>query len=455
MNRVIASAIVALSLLPTFAIMPEVPRQSVWPEGKMPNAQEHQQKPWYRWLEPTNRTCDVIYIITNGGGYHGGEPGGNENCELEKYLLAKGVTVVEFKYRTPRPKNLEKHVTAWQDAQRVIRIARHEAKRRGMDPERIGFCGFSAGGHLTILTAVSSQTPAYESIGDEIDKEPCHVNFAVPVYPAYGLEAGADSPEDTKTMSLDMPLVPEFKFDGKTAPMCFLHGGGDDWTPMTSVRCWHRERAMRLPTELHVMALEGHCFQYRATPGTPAYHWCDRVWQWLVKLDLVTRHPCNWSGPTCPVNSRAWTYITPGRLEAFADFEPKSWLVDGMCGAWIPAKDGSDFTIRKPAVGDYALDFEFQLYNGGTGVVALGDVELVLQSSRYPQVAVNRCTVYKKDGRPYGFVNSEPIPAECFRPLGDKSVGDKLVFRGLRTKENGYCKYHKARFCEAAKDSAR
>jgi dienelactone hydrolase len=40
-----------------------------------------------------------------------------------------------------------------QDAQRAIRFVRSQANEFGIGPDRIGFMGFSAGGHLAAMTA--------------------------------------------------------------------------------------------------------------------------------------------------------------------------------------------------------------------------------------------------------------------------------------------------------------
>ncbi len=76
-------------------------------------------------------------------------------------------------------------------------IVRREAGKRGYEPERIGALGFSAGAHLTILLATSSETSAYPRV-DEADDIPCHVNFAVPIFPAYVLSDGLEGPNRTK-----------------------------------------------------------------------------------------------------------------------------------------------------------------------------------------------------------------------------------------------------------------
>ena len=177
------------------------------------------------------------------------------------------------------------HLTSWQDAQRAIRLVRSEAAARGLDPERIGTMGFSAGGHLTYMTALSSLTNAYPAV-DAIDKLSCSVQWACPIYPAYSLTDGANGPNaHGGNLDEDVP-VPEFAFDAATPPMCFVHGDGDVWAAMNSVKVWERLRAMGIQCDLHTLARRGHCFQVVAEPGTGSFTWMDRIWEFLSAKKL-------------------------------------------------------------------------------------------------------------------------------------------------------------------------
>lgn len=253
----------------------------------MPSVQTNQTyAPYLVWHEPAVRTSRAVLVSVPGGGYNCCWDESLEVSGIRDYFLAKGVTVVSVRYRTPRPVGLPKYLTAWQDAQRAVRMVRHGAKRRGLDPENIGFTGCSAGGHLAILVAGNSQTPAYAPV-DEIDETPCHVNWAVPVYPAYGLVPEADESNVRGCDDLTAPLVPEFAFDGKTPPMCLFHGDADHWSPMASVRVYHKLRTMGIPAELHVLAKEPHVFMKNADPGTGAGIWKNTLWGWCAKIGVI------------------------------------------------------------------------------------------------------------------------------------------------------------------------
>ncbi|MBP5790758.1 MAG: alpha/beta hydrolase fold domain-containing protein [Kiritimatiellae bacterium] len=255
-------------------------KEDVWPAGKMPDAQEHQTTPYIEWHIPSNLTTKAIQIIWSGGAYNNSNPNRYEVAPLRRYLNAKGMAVVTLDYRHPRPKNLAKHVTAWEDAQRTIRIVKSQAAARGLDPNRIGIMGSSAGGHLALLCASTSKTNAYWPI-DDIDRIKPNVQWAICIYPAYSLTDGLEKQNAKGGNEDDAVLAPEFAFDLSTPPMLFLHGDSDGWAAMNSVKAWEKLRFMGIQGELHTLVKRGHCFHNKASPDTASYNWMERVWDFL------------------------------------------------------------------------------------------------------------------------------------------------------------------------------
>ena len=365
----------------------------LWPEGKMPSVQAKQHVPYLVWHTPKELKTRAVLIAVSGGGYVGNGIEGFEVAPMRDYMLAKGMTVVTMLYRTPRPEGLPKHLTAWQDAQRTVRIVRDLAKKRGLDPDSIGFTGCSAGGHLAVVTAVSSQTPAYEPI-DDLDKIPCNVNWAIPVYPAYLLADGLNQHNVKKGNDLTDGFAPELAFDTATPPMCFFHGDKDGWSAMGSVRAYHKLRTMGIPAELHTFALENHCFQSNPRPNTPATIWKDIAWAWLVSIDAVTGHPATWKAD--------WTSPIPmwgGKpLSAFADFEPGVWKTQDWGGAVLTAEKDSALWLK----GDwenFVLDFEYKLdpaANSGV-IIYASDVKNWIPNSVEVQLLDDAADKWKND----------------------------------------------------------
>ena len=260
--------------------------ENVWPSGQIPNWDSTQSIPYLEWHFPVNRKTDAVQIIYSGGAYEGDSPDFLEVAPIRRYLNAKGVTVVTlcYRYQLPsgRPTGLPKHLAAWQDLQRTIRVVRNKAAQYGLDPGKIGIMGFSAGGHLTLVGSTSSQRQAYSSI-DAIDLIPCNPQWGIAFYPAYSLtddDMYYSGNAHGGNLDTDV-LVPEFSFDPATPSMLFIHGDADTFSSMASVKAWERLRSMGIPAECHTYVLNGHCLQASTYPGTGSYNCFDRVWEYL------------------------------------------------------------------------------------------------------------------------------------------------------------------------------
>ena len=239
MKRTISLAAFALTVAAAFlcgAGASAFDEFNVWP-GLAPGEKEDATKPTYEYWKPEKKTSDSLMIVCPGGAYNG-LAYGHEGGVIAQYFNSKGITAVVLKYRVPRREGLPKHMAAWQDAQRCVRVCRSRAKEWGIDPNKIGILGFSAGGHLTLMIATTSQTNAYDPI-DEIDKLPCNVNYAV-----------------------------------------LIHGDSDRVSPMGSVAVYSKLRKMNIPAEMHIYAKIEHGFG-----GNPkddhVGDWLNRVYAWM------------------------------------------------------------------------------------------------------------------------------------------------------------------------------
>jgi hypothetical protein len=145
-----------------------------------------------------------------------------------------------------------------------------------------GYYGEFGGAYVPEILhkCVSDLQQAYLPI-DNLDKQPCNVQWGIGIYPAYALTDGAEEHNTSSGTDDSAVLVPEFNFDLKTVPMLFVHGDEDVWAAMNSVKTWEKMRAMGIQSELHTLALRPHCFQRTASPGTGSYNWLDRIGEYL------------------------------------------------------------------------------------------------------------------------------------------------------------------------------
>jgi acetyl esterase/lipase len=197
-----------------------------------------------------------------------------EGEEVAAWLNSVGMTGIVLKYRVPRRPGQPEPLPApgpLLDAQRAVSLVRSRAEEWGIDPNRIGIVGFSAGGHLAVMTATYFDKRAYQPI-DDIDKVSCRPNFAVVIYPGYLV------PEDKDT---DV-LAPYIRIPAGTPPMFLVQASDDPESgPENSVAMYLALKRAHVPAELHVYATGGHGFGVRKSGARPCSTWPERCVAWL------------------------------------------------------------------------------------------------------------------------------------------------------------------------------
>ncbi|MDC0144401.1 alpha/beta hydrolase [Verrucomicrobia bacterium] len=217
--------------------------------------------------DPKKATGTCI-IVCPGGGY-GKLAWNKEGTEIATWLNTLGVEAVALKYRVPRRDRVKPHPWPLQDLQRSIRLVRSKAAEWKIDPKRIGVMGFSAGGHLAVMSASYQNEDSYKPI-DAIDKLDVRPNFMVLIYPAYLGNSRKDSSK------LD-PLV---KVDAKTPPT-FIAITHDDADRGLFAALYYAELMRnRVTAELHIYSKGGHGYGLRPSTN-PVSSWPLRLEDWL------------------------------------------------------------------------------------------------------------------------------------------------------------------------------
>ncbi|MDR1958676.1 MAG: alpha/beta hydrolase [Planctomycetaceae bacterium] len=225
-----------------------------------------------RQAEGKIKDTGACVMVCPGGGYNI-LAYDYEGTEIAGYFNSIGVTAAVLKYRVPRREGLPKHLPALQDAQRGIRILRARAEEWGVDPNRIGVLGFSAGGHLTMMTAVHFDQKTYEPV-DAADRISARPDFVMPIYPAYMME-------NEKEFRAGVPLAGEVTIR-KDMPPVFLSVTDDDENRAAAgARVYIAMKEAGVPCELHIFAKGGHGYALRKGRG-PAAGWDRLLTDWLL-----------------------------------------------------------------------------------------------------------------------------------------------------------------------------
>ena len=225
-------------------------------------------------------------IIAPGGGYTR-EMLDFEGMDTARRFAREGVTCFVLRYRLPAEGWARRQDVPLQDAQRAMRLVRAKTAHYGIDAARIGFMGFSAGGHVAASIATRFAANVYDVVdaADQIDARP---SFSVPMYPVItmgeGCHAGSRdrllgdnaAPDMIAAYSCERLVTPD-------VPPTFLALAADDTTvpPLPNAMAYYLAlQQARVPSEIHMFEVGGHGFGLSRAVGKPCAVWPELVLAW-------------------------------------------------------------------------------------------------------------------------------------------------------------------------------
>ena len=210
-------------------------------------------------------------VICPGGAYHFLSYM-HEGIEVARWLNQQGIAAFILNYRLVQtgsdfPQCVWDHLNDENEMERLVtplfplitadgcqavRLARSRASEWGLDPERIGILGFSAGGMVAFQAALHADDSSRPA-------------FAAPIYSAQPPEA---------------PIPPN------APPLFVLCAADDGMASPVCVQYFTAWRAAGLPAELHIFSQGGHGFGMNIQ-GLPSDGWIGLFTNWLQAQGLL------------------------------------------------------------------------------------------------------------------------------------------------------------------------
>src|SRR6185437_9672666 len=155
--------------------------------GPAPGAQGTDAKdiPTITVFLPRSTPAGMTAVIVAPGGGYTNLASNHEGRQVANYLNSEGVIAFVLTYRLG-PKY--HHPIEMGDAQRAIRTLRANATAWHIAPDKIGFMGFSAGGHLAVTVATHFDAGKADA-ADPIDRVSSRPDFSILGYPVVSLIA--------------------------------------------------------------------------------------------------------------------------------------------------------------------------------------------------------------------------------------------------------------------------
>lgn len=213
----------------------------------------------------------MAIIMCPGGGY-ARLAMNHEGHDMASWFTTQGITYVVLKYRMPNG-NYEVPLS---DAEQAIRLVREHAAEWGINPQRVGIMGASAGGHLA-----ASLASLYSS-----DKT--RPDFQILFYPVISMQKGVTHGGSRQNLIGENPsqeLEQKYSLERQVSPrspQAFIMLSSDDGAvpPINGIGYFLALRDQKVPASLHVYPTGGHGWGFRDN-FTYKRQWTGELEKWL------------------------------------------------------------------------------------------------------------------------------------------------------------------------------
>jgi len=232
------------------------------------------------FLPPANLRTGASVVICPGGGFSI-LAWDLEGTEVAQWLNTLGVSAIVLKYRVPTRDQTPRWMAATQDTQRTMSLVRHHAEDWGLDSDKVGVLGFSAGGMAAVKTTLAKER--YYAAVDDADKQSFRPSRAILIYAA-GLPTEATASE---TQANQEAWGNSDEVTSETPPVFMVHAF-DDFVPVQgTANMLLTMKKVKVPCELHVYESGGHGYGLRKRADQPVTNWTQPCEAWLRRAKWV------------------------------------------------------------------------------------------------------------------------------------------------------------------------
>jgi acetyl esterase/lipase len=211
---------------------------------------------------PKKRSTTAAILVIPGGGYEIVAIG-HEGFQIATWLNAQGMAAFVLDYRVAP----YRYPVEIDDGRRAVRLIRAHAAEYGIDPNRLGVWGSSAGGHLaSSLGTHCDNGTATATNSDPVDAQPCKPTFMVLEYPVISMEEPMTHAGSRKNLlgpnpnpALAHEYSNQFAVNAQTPPTFLWATEQDPVVPAeNSLDFYQALMRAKVPAELHIYEYANH-----------------------------------------------------------------------------------------------------------------------------------------------------------------------------------------------------
>ncbi|HET8636317.1 MAG TPA: alpha/beta hydrolase [Acidobacteriaceae bacterium] len=277
----------------------------LWPNGA-PGALGNSEadKPRMYVFLPEKRSTSAAILVIPGGGYTHVAMG-HEGFQIADWLNQQGMVAFVLDYRVAP----YRYPVEINDGRRAMRLIRSHAAEYGIDPDRLGVWGSSAGGHLaSSLGTHCENVTEQDTNSDPVDELSCKPDFMVLAYPVISMELPETHAGSRRALlgpDPDPKLAHEysnqFAVTADTPPTFIVATTNDPLVPVENSLDFYRA------LERHHVHAELHLFDY-------SNHGCGlcgsiiplRVWPSMLRTWLIDHSFLPPDAPPAPAPAPNW-----------------------------------------------------------------------------------------------------------------------------------------------------
>jgi len=239
------------------------------------------------YLPEKDKASGAAVVICPGGGYSVIVYGG-EGVLTAKEFAKKGIAAFVLKYRLPNDSfQVNKTIAPLQDAQQAIKIVRDSASAWGIDVNKVGIMGFSAGGHV----ASTEATHFNKALIENKNNTNLRPDFQILIYPVISMHDSLTH-KDSRTQLLgsdptkeNVDLYSNELQVNKDSPPAYITQAADDKVVDVdnSIIYFEKLRHNNVPVEMHIYEKGNHGFVFKH-PG-----WMDPLFEWMQSHNWMNK----------------------------------------------------------------------------------------------------------------------------------------------------------------------
>jgi acetyl esterase/lipase len=271
----------------------------LWPKDKKPNFNGivvtdtiYNERIWrvgnpgiyvFRVNKDENKGSAIL--ICPGGGYERLSYLYN-GFNFAKWFNTLGINVFVLINRLPHQADLkQRDIAPLQDAQRAMRIIRSNAAMWGIQKNKIGVMGVSAGGH--VASSLGIHEDDVSSIGDAMDTLSFRPDFMVLLSPVITMGKFAHAGSKKNLLGLNPSAISieknsnELQVTASTPPTFMVHALNDSTVNIqNSLLFYAALLEKKINASLHIFPLGGHGIKIKDNPGSTEL-WLPLLELWL------------------------------------------------------------------------------------------------------------------------------------------------------------------------------